>query len=198
MKLRQLHFSTSISSAIFAWSSKLTVGYDSMGYSLSEPDFWRKAITRVHTLPNVHISRNSNGHNYFGSACGCSHMVGHAGGPTGIVNADMTLTLSKVKVKVMGLVKFRKFLKISLRSRSISSAVLAWSLKLIADHHSMGPSLQLVGARFSIFLLRKLSCEFKLCGMSILHEFQMAISVLLEARVTWSGTLVVGCCDRHS
>jgi len=31
------------------------------------------------------------------------------------------------------------------------------------------------GARFSNFLLRKLSCEFKLRGMSILHEFQMTI-----------------------
>jgi len=29
--------------------------------------------------------------------------------------------------------------------------------------------------------------------MSILHEFQMAISVLLEATVAWLGTLVVLC-----
>ena len=36
-----LQFSTSISSAIFLWSSKLMVDYDSMGpvYSYSEPDF---------------------------------------------------------------------------------------------------------------------------------------------------------------
>jgi len=40
---------------------------------------------------------------------------------------------------------------------------------------SMGPDLQLVGARFSNFRLRKLSCEFKLCGMSRFHEIQMAI-----------------------
>jgi len=39
---------------------------------------------------------------------------------------------------------------------------------------SMGPNLQLVGARFSNFLLRKLSHDFKLCRMSILTEFQMA------------------------
>jgi len=41
-KLRYLHFSRSISSAVFAWSSKLMVGGDivwDMDYSLSEPDF---------------------------------------------------------------------------------------------------------------------------------------------------------------
>jgi len=45
----------------------------------------------------------------------------------------------------------------------------------MVDDASMGPSLQLVGARFSSFLLRKLSHEFKLHGMSTLYEFQMAI-----------------------
>jgi len=40
---------------------------------------------------------------------------------------------------------------------------------------STGPGLQLVVARLSNFLLRKLSHKFKLRGMSILHEFQMAI-----------------------
>ena len=45
----------------------------------------------------------------------------------------------------------------------------------MVDHDSMGPSLQLVGAQFSNFLLRKLSHEFKLHKMSISHEFQMAI-----------------------
>jgi len=45
----------------------------------------------------------------------------------------------------------------------------------MVDHDSTGPSLQLVWARFSNFLLRKLSRIFKLRGMSILHEFQMAI-----------------------
>ena len=35
-------------------------------------------------------------------------MVGHAGSPTRIVHIAMTLTRSKVKVKVMGLLKFRK------------------------------------------------------------------------------------------
>ena len=33
-------------------------------------------------------------------------MVEHAGSPTGIMHADMTLTRSKVKVKVTGLLNF--------------------------------------------------------------------------------------------
>jgi len=40
---------------------------------------------------------------------------------------------------------------------------------------SMGPSLQLVGARFLNFLLRKLSHDFKLRVISILQEFQMSV-----------------------
>jgi len=40
---------------------------------------------------------------------------------------------------------------------------------------SMGPVLQIGGAHFSNFLLRKLSREFKLRGMSTFHEIQMAI-----------------------
>jgi len=38
-------------------------------------------------------------------------MVGRAGSPTGTVHADMTLTRSKVKVKVTGLLNFRKLAK---------------------------------------------------------------------------------------
>jgi len=45
----------------------------------------------------------------------------------------------------------------------------------MVGNDSMGPGLHLVGAQFSSFLLRQLSCEFKLRRMSILHEFQMAI-----------------------
>jgi len=40
---------------------------------------------------------------------------------------------------------------------------------------SMGPALQLIGALFLNFLLGKLSQEFKLRGMSIFHEIQIAI-----------------------
>jgi len=41
--------------------------------------------------------------------------------------------------------------------------------------HSMGPGLQLVGARFLNFHLGKLSQEFKLRPISIFDEIQMAI-----------------------
>jgi len=45
----------------------------------------------------------------------------------------------------------------------------------MVDDDGIGPSLQLIGARFSNFLLRKLSQEFKRHEISILHEFQTAI-----------------------
>ena len=96
-------------------------------------------------------------------------------------------TWSKVKVKVTGLLKCRKLHF----SKSISSAILAWSSKLMVDHNIMGHSLQLVGARFSNFLLRKLSREFKLHAMSILHEFQMAIFPYCLRIDTQLGMLVV-------
>jgi len=36
----------------------------------------------------------------------------------------------------------------------------------MVEYDSMGHGLQVVGARFSNFLLGKLSCEFKLCGIA--------------------------------
>jgi len=42
----------------------------------------------------------------------------------------------------------------------------------MVDYDSVGPSLQLALARFLNFLLTKLSRDFKLCGMSILQDFQ--------------------------
>jgi len=45
----------------------------------------------------------------------------------------------------------------------------------MVDVDSMGPDLQHFGARFSNFLLGKLSQEFKLHQMSIFHKIQMAI-----------------------
>jgi len=45
----------------------------------------------------------------------------------------------------------------------------------MVDLDSTGPILQLVRAQFSNFLFRKLSCDFKLRGMSIIHDLQMAI-----------------------
>jgi len=80
------------------------------------------------------------------------------------MRTSVTSTRSKFKVKVTELPKLRKVHF----SRSISSAVLPWSSKLMVVGHSMGPGLQLVGARFLNFLLGKLSnisisdhfCEF--------------------------------------
>ena len=53
------------------------------------------------------------------------------------VCTSMTSTRSQVKVKVMGLLKFRNLHF----SRSISSAILAWSSKVMVDHDSTGHSL---------------------------------------------------------
>jgi len=54
----------------------------------------------------------------------------------------------KVKVKVTELPNLRKLHF----SRSISSAVLAWSSKLMVGGDSMGPGIQLIGARFLNFI----------------------------------------------
>jgi len=86
------------------------------------------------------------------------------------IRTSVTSTRSKVKVKVTELSKLRKVHF----SRSISSAVFAWSSKLMVGGHSMGPGLQLVIARFLNFLPGELSLEFKLCPVSIFHEIQMA------------------------
>ena len=59
-------------------------------------------------------------------------------------------------------------------SRYISSATFAWISKLTVDIDSMGPGLQLLGGQFSNLLLGKVSLEFKLHGMSIFHDIQMA------------------------
>ena len=102
-------------------------------------------------------------------------MVGRAGNGMCTVDADITLT--KVKVKIAVLLNSENCRKLNF-SRSISSAILAWSSKLMVDYDNMGLSLQLIGARFLNFRLRKLSLNFKLCGMSILQDFQ---------RVLWAG-----------
>jgi len=89
-------------------------------------------------------------------------MVGHAGSPTDIVYPDMTLTRSKVKVT--WLLKFQKCRKLHF-SKSISSAMSAWRSKAMVDYDSMRPTLQLVRAQFSNFLLRNyhVSSNFAEC-----------------------------------
>ena len=90
---------------------------------------------------------------------------------TRTVYTDVTLTRSKVKVKVTELPKLRKVHY----SKSISSAVFAWSSKVMAGGDSTGPGLQPVGARFLNCLSRKLSRELKLCPISIIHDIPMAV-----------------------
>ena len=82
------------------------------------------------------------------------------------MRTSMTSTRSKVKMRVTELLKFRKLHF----SRSISSTILAWSSKLTVDYDSMGPSLQLIGARFLNFLHSKLSHDFIFHGMSTLQD----------------------------
>jgi len=96
------------------------------------------------------------------------------GRPWSDMRTSMSSTRSKVKVKVK-VTELLKFQKLHF-SRSIS-AILAGSSKLMVgnDNDSMGPSLWLVRARFSNSLPRKLLHKFKLRGMWILDEFQMAI-----------------------
>jgi len=64
------------------------------------------------------------------------------GRPQPDMRTSVTLTRSKVKVKVMELPKLRKLHF----SRSIFSATLAWSSKLMLGDDSIGPGLQLVRA----------------------------------------------------
>jgi len=88
------------------------VGSDSMDliYSLLELDFRISFYESYHESSNFVECRYFTKFKwpYFGSARGYSQMVGHVGSPTGIVHADVTLTRSKVKVKVTGLLNFRK------------------------------------------------------------------------------------------
>jgi len=117
------------------------------------------------------------------------HIIWCVAIPRPDMRTHMTSTRSKVKVKVkvMELLNFRKLHF----SRSISSAIFAWSSKLMTENDSMGPGLQLIGVRFSNFLFRKLSREFRLHGMSISQNSNGHISVLHEATVTWLSVLVV-------
>ena len=97
------------------------------------------------------------------------HLIWCVGTSRPHMRTSVTSTRSNVKVTVLPKLQKVHF------SRSISSAVLAWSSKLMVGGHSMGPGLQLVGARFLNFLLGKLSGQFKLRRMSIFHDIQTAI-----------------------
>ena len=97
------------------------------------------------------------------------HLIWCVGRPRPHMLTSVTSTRSKVKVTELPNLRKVHF------SRSISSAISAFSSKLMVGGHSMGPGLQLVGARFLNFHLGKLSREFILCPISILDEIQMAI-----------------------
>jgi len=99
------------------------------------------------------------------------NLIWCVGRPRPDMRASVTSTRPKAKVKVTELPKLRKLHF----SRSISSDVLAWSSKVMVDGDSMGSGLQIVGDRFSNFLLGKLSRELKLRGMSVFHDIQMTI-----------------------
>jgi len=152
LKFRKLHFSRSISSAILTWSSKLI-----QQIRIQNPFV-------MHRLVQVKKNR-------IGGATGNCYWEWSA------YAAEKTCLRSHLK---------------------LFTQVAAWQLKRqvipdlwhtnrkclvshegrrvkMVDYDSMGPSLHLVRARFLNFLLSKLSRDFKLHGMSILQDFQMAI-----------------------
>jgi len=84
-----------------------------LDYSLSEPDFWISFRESYHESSNFALCPYFTIFQwlYFGSAWRYSHMVGRATSFTRTVYIDVTLTRSKVKVKVTGLFNFRQLAK---------------------------------------------------------------------------------------
>ena len=70
----------------------------------------RKGITRVQ-IHGMSIFHDIQMATYFGTAWCYSHMVGYAGSLTYTVYVDLTLTRSKVNVKVTGLLNFQQLAK---------------------------------------------------------------------------------------
>ena len=66
---------------------------------------------RVQTSSNIDIYFTTFKWPYFSTAYCYSHVVGAAGSPTCTVYVDVTLTRSKVKVKVKWLLNFRQLAK---------------------------------------------------------------------------------------
>jgi len=91
-------------------------------------------------------------------------MVGHAGSVVHVVHVDVT---DPIQGQGHGASKVPK---IALFCIYVFSATLALSSKLMVGSDSM-----LDRARFSNFLLGKLSRELKLRGISRFHEIQMTI-----------------------
>jgi len=74
--------------------------------------------------------------------------------------------------------------------RSISSAVLAWSSKLMVDHDSTGP-VSIVCLRPTFEFSFKKAIALVQTSRNVDINSNGHISVLLEATVKWSSTLVV-------
>jgi len=111
-----MYISRYISSANFAWSSKLTVHIDSMGPGLQLlggqfSNFLLEKVSLEFKLHGMLIFHDIQMATYFATAWCYSHMVGYACSPTYTAYVDMTLTWSKVKVKITGLLNFRQLAK---------------------------------------------------------------------------------------
>jgi len=151
---RKLHFSRSISSTILACSSKLMVDSDRLGPSLLacwSPflNFLLEKLSHDLKLDGMSILQHL-------TLESCMMLV-----PC-VVHADMTLTRSKIKVT-----EHLNFEKLQF-SKSLSSASLLHSSKLIVDHAGMGPCLQLVRASFLNFFPRWRSRDFEVSEMLII------------------------------
>jgi len=106
------------------------------------------------------------------------------------VYVDMSLTRSKVKVKVTDHLNFRQ-LPINAHFQVCLLRHFRVELKLMVDSDTTARVLQLVGGRFSNFLLGKVSLEFNFTECRYFTTFKWPhISVLGDATVTWLGTLV--------
>jgi len=106
----------SISSATFAWSSKLMVDVDSTGPGVWPvrarfSNFFLGKVLLQFILHGMSIFHDIQMATYFGTAWCYSHMVGYAGSPTRTVYVGVTLTQSKVKVSLTGLLNFRQLAK---------------------------------------------------------------------------------------
>ena len=124
--------------------------------------FSRKGITTVHTSRNVDISRHSNGHIF--RYCVNIQSHGYVGSPTRTVYIGVTLTRSKVKVNITGLLNFRQFAKPCMLAAITAAPLRGFWLN---------------------FHLGKLSREFKLRPISKIDEIQKAICrycVTLQSR----------------
>jgi len=187
LKFRKLHFSRSISFAILAWSSKLMVDYDIMGPNIQLVraeifDFpCQKAITWVQTSQTVDITGISTGHIS--------------------VLLEATVTWSGVLVVLYVLCmliwpwpdprsrsRSRGFWtseNCTLLCLSRSSAILAWSSKMIVDYDSMGPNLHLFSAKFLNFSPVGGHMTSKLAKCWYPQNLPCFVSALPEARSLW-------------